>query len=88
MKDYRARVTVMPREVVLDPQGKAIRDALDRLGFANVSDVRAGKSFAITISATTESAAKKAAAKMCETLLANLVVEDYSVEIEGEADPS
>ena len=45
----KARVTVYPRREILDPQGKAIRDALSRVGFAGVDDVRAGKSFEISL---------------------------------------
>ncbi len=82
----KARVTVYPRREILDPQGKAIRNALERVGFAGVEDVRAGKSFEIQLATTDPAAADAELKRMCEKLLANTVVEDYSVEIlAGEA---
>lgn len=81
----KARITVYPRPEILDPQGKAIAGALTRLGFDRVVDVRAGKSFEISF----KKGRKKAEAEleqMCEELLANTLVEDYSVELlEGES---
>jgi phosphoribosylformylglycinamidine synthase subunit PurS len=79
----KARVTVYPRREVLDPQGKAIRDALTRVGFPGVEDVRAGKSFEISLGTEDPAAASRELRDMCERLLANTVVEDYSVEILG-----
>ncbi|MFL6192822.1 MAG: phosphoribosylformylglycinamidine synthase subunit PurS [Thermoanaerobaculia bacterium] len=77
----KARVTVYPRREILDPQGKAIRDALSRVGFAGVEDVRAGKSFEISLSGDDAEAARRQLRDMCEKLLANTVVEDYAVEV-------
>jgi phosphoribosylformylglycinamidine synthase PurS subunit len=77
----KARVTVYPRREILDPQGKAIRDALSRVGFPGVEDVRAGKSFEIQLGTEDPAAADRELKEMCEKLLANTVVEDYSVEI-------
>lgn len=79
----KARVTVYPRREILDPQGKAIRDALSRVGFAGVDDVRAGKSFEISLAGEDPEAARRQLRDMCEKLLANTVVEDYSVELLG-----
>jgi phosphoribosylformylglycinamidine synthase PurS subunit len=76
-----ARVTVYPRREILDPQGKAIRDALARVGFAGVEDVRAGKSFEIRLDLDDRERAEQLLREMCQKLLANTVVEDYSVEI-------
>jgi len=76
-----ARVTVYPRREILDPQGKAIRDALARVGFAGVEDVRAGKSFEIRLGLEDRDLALRQLREMCQKLLANLVVEDYTVEI-------
>jgi len=76
-----ARVTVYPRREILDPQGKAIRDALARVGFAGVEDVRAGKSFEIRLGLEDRDLALRELREMCQKLLANLVVEDYAVEI-------
>jgi phosphoribosylformylglycinamidine synthase len=74
-------VTVYPRREILDPQGKAIRDALSRVGFAGVEDVRAGKSFEILLGTDDPGEADRQLREMCEKLLANTVVEDYAVEI-------
>jgi len=76
-----ARVTVYPRREILDPQGKAIRDALARVGFAGVEDVRAGKSFEIRLGLEDRDLALRELREMCQKLLANLAVEDYAVEI-------
>lgn len=82
----KARVTVYPRREILDPQGKAIRDALSRVGFPDVEDVRAGKSFEIKLTTDDPDRAGRELREMCEKLLANTVVEDYQVElIEGNA---
>lgn len=77
----KARVTVYPRREILDPQGKAIRDALSRVGFPGVDDVRAGKSFEISLAGEEPEAACRQLREMCEKLLANTVVEDYAVEL-------
>jgi phosphoribosylformylglycinamidine synthase len=79
----KAIVTVYPRREVLDPQGKAIGQALQRVGFDEVREVRAGKSFTIELGSEDRERARERLARMCETLLANTVVEDYSIEIEG-----
>lgn len=79
----KARVTVYPRREILDPQGKAIRDALSRVGFPGVEDVRAGKSFEISLDSQDPDAAQRELREMCEKLLANTVVEDYAVELLG-----
>lgn len=79
----RVRVTVFPRPEILDPQGKAIASSLERVGFDQVSEVRAGKCFDLTLDGVTEAGARKEAEKMADKLLANTVVEDYSVEILG-----
>jgi phosphoribosylformylglycinamidine synthase subunit PurS len=78
----KARVTVYPRREILDPQGKAIRGALERIGFGEVREVRAGKSFEIDLGTEDAGAAGERLAQMCEKLLANTVVEEYEVEIQ------
>jgi len=77
----KARVTVYPRREILDPQGKAIRGALERIGFGEVRDVRAGKSFDIDLGVDDAQKAGERLAQMCEKLLANTVVEEYRIEI-------
>lgn len=78
----RARVTVYPRPQILDPQGKAIREALARAGFAQVREVRAGKSFDLDLTAADEAEARSLLEEMCEKLLANPLVEDYEISLE------
>jgi len=81
----KARVTVFPRREILDPQGKAIRGALERIGFPEVREVRAGKSFEIELGTDDTQDAGERLAAMCEKLLANTVVEEYRIEVlEGE----
>ena len=79
----RARVTVTLKNGVLDPQGKAISGSLAALGFDGVSSVRQGKVFDIAIEAADGTAAREDLNAMCEKLLANTVIEDYAVEIDG-----
>ena len=81
----KAIVTVYPRREVLDPQGKAIGQALMRIGFDEVREVRAGKSFEIELGTDDPQRARARLARMCEKLLANTVVEDYSITIDGGA---
>lgn len=78
----KARVTVMLKDGVLDPQGDAIRRALASLGFAGVESVRQGKVIELDLKATDRDAARAEVARMCESLLANTVIESYRVEIE------
>jgi phosphoribosylformylglycinamidine synthase PurS subunit len=80
----KARVTVFPRKEILDPQGKAIRGALERIGFPEVREVRAGKSFDIDLGTDDATAAGERLAAMCEKLLANTVVEEYEIELVAE----
>ena len=79
----KARVTVYPRREILDPQGKAIQRALARIGFPEVKEVRAGKSFEIDLGVDDAQAAGEKLAAMCEKLLANTVVEEYRIEVVG-----
>lgn len=77
----KARVTVTLKNGVLDPQGKAIGHALDGLGFAGVGSVRQGKVFDIELEGSDKAAAKTQIKAMCEKLLANMVIEDFAVEV-------
>lgn len=82
---FRARVHVFPRPQILDPQGKAIGEALARVGYDEVRSVRAGKTFDIEIEAADRATAEQRLNEVCDKLLANTIVEDYSFELE---DPS
>ena len=77
----KARVYVMPKAGVLDPQGKAISHALEGLGFAGVNDVRAGKVIELDLAETDPARAKAAAEDMARRLLANTVIESFRVEL-------
>ncbi len=77
----KARVTVMPKAGVLDPQGKAIGHALETLGFAGVGEVRAGKVIELELAETDPARAKQAVEEMARKLLANTVIESFRVEI-------
>lgn len=80
-KTMKARVTVTLKHGVLDPQGKAIEHALASLGFSGVGSVRQGKLFEIDIAESDSAKAEAALKAMCEQLLANTVIENYSVEL-------
>jgi phosphoribosylformylglycinamidine synthase len=78
-----AIVNVYLKEGVLDPQGKAAHHALDSLGFDGVSDVRIGKQVVIELDTDDKEKAQAEVKEMCETLLANTVIEDYDIEIKA-----
>ena len=77
----KARVFVMPKEGVLDPQGKAIGHALGTLGFTGVGEVRQGKVIELEFAETDPAKARAQLDDMCKKLLANTVIESYRVEI-------
>ena len=75
----KIKVIVTLKNGVLDPQGKAIQQTLDGMGFPEVNEVRQGKYFDIDVSETYENKAKSKVDEMCKKLLANLVIEDYKI---------
>ena len=77
----KARVTVMLKDGVLDPQGKAIGHALGGLGFAGVGEVRAGKVIELDLSESDPERARATAESMARKLLANTVIESFRVEV-------
>lgn len=77
----KARVHVTLKTGVLDPQGKAIQNALAGLGFAGVDDVRQGKFIELDLAETSPDKARAAVEDMCRRLLANTVIENYSIEL-------
>jgi phosphoribosylformylglycinamidine synthase len=77
----KARVTVMLKSGVLDPQGEAIRHALGSLGFQGVTGVRQGKVIELDLAEPDPAAAEAAVRAMCDKLLANTVIESYRVEL-------
>jgi phosphoribosylformylglycinamidine synthase len=87
MPDYHARIDVMLKPLVNDPQGLAVRDGLHTLGFDGVQTVRVGKRIEVTVAADSQAAAEDAMRSMCEQLLANPVIEDFAFEVR-EATPA
>ena len=77
----KARIRITLKNGVLDPQGKAIQNALTALGFAGIEEVRQGKYIEVDLAATDEAAARAEVERMCRELLANLVIEDYAFEL-------
>ena len=77
----KARVTIMLKDGVLDPQGEAVKHALKSLGYNTVESVRQGKVIEILLNETSEERANNSIQEMCEKLLANTVIESYEIEI-------
>lgn len=79
MSRYRVAVHIVPRRGLLDPQGKAVTDALHTLGFRAVQDVHVGRHIVLEMDASDDTAAERATRDMCQKLLANPVIEDYEI---------
>jgi phosphoribosylformylglycinamidine synthase len=79
----KAKVTVMLKPGVLDPQGRAIGHALGTMGFEGVTDVRAGKVIELELATTDAEEARDQAEAMARRLLANSVIESFHVEVNG-----
>jgi phosphoribosylformylglycinamidine synthase subunit PurS len=77
---FRVAVHIVPRSGLLDPQGKAVADALVSLGFNDVRNAHVGRHIVIETMATDANAAKQSVVAMCEKLLANPVTEDFAIE--------
>lgn len=78
----KAKVHVTLKNGVLDPQGKAIGHALESLGFAGVGEVRQGKFIELDLDEIDPDRARARVGEMCEKLLANTVIENYSIDLE------
>jgi phosphoribosylformylglycinamidine synthase subunit PurS len=79
MSRFRVSVHIVPRKGLLDPQGKAVSDALHALGFADVDDTRIGRFLVLDVRADSAAAAELSVKAMCDKLLANPVTEDYQI---------
>jgi phosphoribosylformylglycinamidine synthase PurS subunit len=79
MTRFRVALHIVPRRGLLDPQGKAVRDALHSLGFADVGEVRVGRHLVLEVDAADANAARDAVRRMSEQLLANPVTEDFDI---------
>ncbi len=77
----KAKVYVTLRKSVFDPQGKAVQEALNTMGFSEVQNVRMGKYIELDLGSTEKAAAETKIKSMCEKLLANTVIEDYRYEL-------
>jgi len=77
----KAIVNIFLKEGVLDPQGKAIHHALNAMNFQGINDVRMGKQIVLQLSSTDKEEALKEVEKMAEEILANTVIEDYTIEL-------
>ena len=78
----KARIHITPKTGLLDPQGKAVAEALAALGFAGIGSVRQGKVIDIELAETDPEAARARLRRMCESLLANTVIEDYAIALD------
>ena len=77
-------INISLKEGVLDPEGRAVQTSLQSLGFHDASNVRIGKQITLSLDAEDPARAKQRAARMCESLLTNTVIEDYSIEVNKE----
>jgi len=79
MNRFKVALHIVPRRGLLDPQGKAVADALQTLGFRSVQDVHVGRHVVLELNARDAADAEKDARAMCERLLANPVTEDFEI---------
>ena len=79
--EFIAQVDVMLKEGISDPQGQTIERALPALGYASIGDVRVGKHISLRVEAEDEKTAREQVAGLCDVLLANPVIESYSVQL-------
>ena len=77
----KAKIHIMLKSGILDPQGRTIQQSLGTLGFANVQDVQVGKYIEIELTDSDQSTAEEQVKAMCQKLLANTVIENYSYEL-------
>jgi len=82
---YAVQIRVTPRPGILDPQGETIGRALGTLGYSGVTDVRMGRLVSLRVEAADEASARHAVTEMCERLIANPIIEDFTVLIEESA---
>jgi phosphoribosylformylglycinamidine synthase subunit PurS len=77
----KARIRITLKHGVLDPQGKAIENALASLGFSGINEVRQGKYIEVVLAETDEARAREQVESFCKDLLANTVIENYAYEL-------
>jgi phosphoribosylformylglycinamidine synthase PurS subunit len=79
---FEARIYVTLKKGILDPQGKAVKGGLDSMGYQGVADVRVGKFLVLTLGSPDRRQAEQSVREMCDRLLANPVIEDYTFEVQ------
>jgi len=82
VSDFRFKVAVMPRDGILDPQGRAVEAALPQLGATTVHGVRVGRRIELTVDAEDRAAAREVVEKLAADFLANPLIESWSIEEE------
>lgn len=82
---YAVQIRITPRPGILDPQGETIGRALGTLGYDGVSDVRMGRLVSMHIEADDEASARSSITEMCERLIANPIIEDFTILIQESA---
>ena len=80
MSEFRFAVNVLPKDGILDPQGRAVEGSLGHLGIEGVSGVRVGRRVELTVEAGTESAARETVERLAHELFSNPLIESFSVE--------
>ncbi len=78
----KARIVVTPKKAVLDPQGKAVQNALEHLGYAGIQAVHVGKYLEIELNGADSETARKQIDEACRKFLSNPVIEEYHFELE------
>lgn len=78
---FKAKIHVTLKKSILDPQGTAVQKALHSLNYSNVADVRLGKYFEVRLETADQAAAETQVREMCERLLSNPVIEDFTFEL-------
>jgi phosphoribosylformylglycinamidine synthase PurS subunit len=83
MATFKAKIEIKFKPGVLDPQGVTIKNSLGNMGFSGIQSVSTGKMFVVTLEADSAQKAKNTAAELADKLLANPVIENFSVEVDG-----
>lgn len=78
----KARIIITPKKVVVDPQGKTVRSALEHLGYTGIGAVHVGKYLEVELDSADPDAARRQLDEACHKFLSNPIIEDYRLEIE------
>jgi phosphoribosylformylglycinamidine synthase len=81
--NIKARIYITLKSTVSDPQGMTVKGGLHQLGFTNVNDVRIGKFIELEVTAESVEMAEMEVTDMCDKLLANMIIEEYTFELES-----